>query len=320
MGKLICMGDCIADMLPDGAGSLTYTAKMGGAPANVCVAAAKLGVRACFLGKLADDAFGRFLLAELKSYGVDTSLTVVDKACKTGLAFVALSSDGDREFFFYRDTPADASLSPDEVTEDMFASEDVLHFCSISLKPSPTRDAIEKAAELARAAGATVSFDVNLRLNLWDNDEAALRKTVFDFFPLADIVKVTDEELLFLTGTDDEKAGVQRVFASATNAKLVFVTKGAAGASVWAPGLAHRDYAAVPRKAVDTTGAGDCFVGGIVYNILSGGFPYTVEGADEAVKFALSACAYAISEKGAATAMPTLPQVLELKRSNYGDR
>ena len=195
MGKLICMGDCIADMLPDGAGSLTYTAKMGGAPANVCVAAAKLGVQACFLGKLADDAFGRFLLAELKSYGVDTSLTVIDKHCKTGLAFVALSSDGDREFFFYRDTPADASLSPDEVKETMFGRDDVLHFCSISLKPSPTCDAIRKAAETARKKGATVSFDVNLRLNLWDNDETALRRTVFEFFPYADIIKVTDEEL-----------------------------------------------------------------------------------------------------------------------------
>lgn len=205
MGKLICMGDCIADMLPDGAGSLTYTAKMGGAPANVCVAAAKLGVQACFLGKLADDAFGRFLLAELKSYGVDTSLTVIDKHCKTGLAFVALSSDGDREFFFYRDTPADASLSPDEVKEDIFGRDDVLHFCSISLKPSPTCDAIRKAAETARKKGATVSFDVNLRLNLWDNDETALRRTVFEFFPYADIIKITDEELLFLAGTTDEK-------------------------------------------------------------------------------------------------------------------
>ena len=298
MGKLICMGDCIADMLPDGAGSLTYTAKMGGAPANVCVAAAKLGVRACFLGKLADDAFGRFLLVELKSYGVDTSLTVVDKACKTGLAFVALSSDGDREFFFYRDTPADASLSPDEVTEDMFASEDVLHFCSISLKPSPTRDAIEKAAELARAAGATVSFDVNLRLNLWDNDEAALRKTVL---------------LLFLTGTDDEKAGVQRVFAAATNARLVFVTKGAAGASVWAPDLAHRDYAAVPRKAVDTTGAGDCFIGSVIYKLLKGEAELTLESMIPAVRFAARACACVVSKKGGAPSMPTLEEAESVK-------
>lgn len=317
MGKLICMGDCIADMLPEGAGSLTYTAKMGGAPANVCVAAAKLGVRACFLGKLADDAFGRFLLGELKSYGVDTSLTVVDKSCKTGLAFVALSADGDREFFFYRDTPADASLSPDEVKEDMFGRGDVLHFCSISLKPSPTRDAIEKAAKTARAKGATVSFDVNLRLNLWDNEEEALRSAVFQFLPYADIIKVTDEELVFLTGSSDERDGVKKIFDAARNAKLVFVTKGAEGASVY-DGASAKDYAAVPRKAVDTTGAGDCFVGGIVYNLLDGGFPLTVEGADEAVKFAMCACAYAISEKGAATAMPTLAQVNELMRSHYG--
>lgn len=206
MGKLISMGDCIIDFLPAAPGSMTYTAKTGGAPVNVCAAVAKLGKRACFLGKLAGDAFGRFLLNELQTFGIDTSLTVMDKKCKTGLAFVTLSGNGDREFFFYRDMPADANLSPDEVKEEMFSRGDVLHFCSVSLPESPTRHAIKRAAGYAREKGALVSFDVNVRLNLWQ-DENALKSAIAEFLPLADIVKVTDDELEFITGLSDEKEG-----------------------------------------------------------------------------------------------------------------
>ena len=202
MPKLISMGDCIVDF------RMTYTGKMGGAPVNVCAAVAKLGVRACFFGKLADDAFGRRLKAETEALGIDTSLIVTDGRCKTGLAFVDLHPDGDRDFFFYRDVPADANLSPDEVDEGVFERGDVLHFCSISLPPSPTRDAIEKAAKCARKNGAVVSFDVNVRLNLWKSEEA-LKEAIDEFLPYADIVKVTDEELVFITGLSDEKEGVK---------------------------------------------------------------------------------------------------------------
>ena len=111
MPKLISMGDCIVDFLPAEPGSMTYTGKMGGAPVNVCAAVAKLGGRACFFGKLADDAFGRRLKAETEALGIDTSLIVTDGRCKTGLAFVDLHPDGDRDFFFYRDEWTRASSS-----------------------------------------------------------------------------------------------------------------------------------------------------------------------------------------------------------------
>ena len=121
MSKLVSMGDCIIDFLPSAPGEMTYSAKMGGAPVNVCAAVAKLGGRACFFGKLAEDMFGRYLLGEMDALGVDTSLVVRDGRCKTGLAFVDLHPDGDRDFFFYRDLPADASLSPEEVDEGRVA-------------------------------------------------------------------------------------------------------------------------------------------------------------------------------------------------------
>lgn len=312
MGKLISMGDCIIDFLPAAPGSMTYTAKTGGAPVNVCAAVAKLGKKACFLGKLADDAFGRFLLNELQTFGIDTSLTVMDKKCKTGLAFVTLSGNGDREFFFYRDMPADANLSPAEVKEEMFSRGDVLHFCSVSLPESPTRHAIKRAAGYAREKGALVSFDVNVRLNLWQ-DENALKSAIAEFLPLADIVKVTDDELEFITGLSDEKEGIKRLFGQATNAKVVFVTRGANGSAVYDRAMNGRSYAAYPAEVADTTGAGDCFIGSIIAHLLSGGTELTAAGLEKATEFAVRACACVISKKGGAPSMPSREEVEALK-------
>lgn len=312
MGKLISMGDCIIDFLPAAPGLMTYTAKTGGAPVNVCAAVAKLGKKACFLGKLADDAFGRFLLNELQTFGIDTSLTVMDKKCKTGLAFVTLSRNGDREFFFYRDMPADANLSPDEVKEEMFSRGDVLHFCSVSLPESPTRHAIKRAAEYARKRGALVSFDVNVRLNLWQ-DENALKSAIAEFLPLADIVKVTDDELEFITGLSDEKEGIKRLFGQATNAKVVFVTRGANGSAVYDRAMNGRSYAAYPAEVADTTGAGDCFIGSIIAHLLDGDAELSAAGLEKATEFAVRACACVISKKGGAPSMPSREEVEALK-------
>ena len=312
MGKLISMGDCIIDFLPAAPGSMTYTAKTGGAPVNVCAAVAKLGKKACFLGKLADDAFVRLLLNELQTFGVDTSLTVMDKKCKTGLAFVTLSGNGDREFFFYRDMPADANLSPDEVKEEMFSRGDVLHFCSVSLPESPTRHAIKRAAGYAREKGALVSFDVNVRLNLWQ-DENALKSAIAEFLPLADIVKVTDDELEFITGLFDEKEGIKRLFGQATNAKVVFVTRGANGSAVYDRAMNGKSYAAYPAEVADTTGAGDCFIGSIIAHLLDGDAELSAAGLAAATEFAVRACACVISKKGGAPSMPSREEVETLK-------
>ncbi len=312
MSKLVSMGDCIIDFLPSAPGEMTYSAKMGGAPVNVCAAVAKLGGRACFFGKLAEDMFGRYLLGEMDALGVDTSLVVRDGRCKTGLAFVDLHPDGDRDFFFYRDLPADASLSPEEVDEDIFKEGDVLHFCSISLPPSPTRDAIKKAAACARERGATVSFDVNVRLNLWKSAED-LKAAIDEFLPFADIVKVTDEELDFITGLSDEKEAVKLLFGKSDNAKIVFVTKGEKGSSVYDRALGSADIPACPAVVADTTGAGDCFIGSVIYKLLKGEAELTLESMIPAVRFAARACACVVSKKGGAPSMPTLEEAESVK-------
>ena len=207
--------------------------------------------------------------------------------------------------------PADANLSPDEVDEGVFERGDVLHFCSISLPPSPTRDAIEKAAKCARKNGAVVSFDVNVRLNLWKSEEA-LKEAIDEFLPYADM-KVTDEELVFITGLSDEKEGVKCLFGRATEAKLVFVTRGAKGSAVYDRALLGIELPAVPAKVVDTTGAGDCYIGSIIAHILDGSATLTLEGIKDAAEFAARACACVISKKGGAPSMPTKNEAEALK-------
>ena len=302
------MGDCIIDFLPSAPGELTYTAKMGGAPANVCAAVARLGGKAHYLGKLADDNFGKLLLSELKKYGIKTDYTVIDGNCKTGLVVVDLYKNGDRDFFFYRDTPADANLHPQELRSDMFEKGDVLHFCSISLMESPTKHAHIQALKYAVANGTTVSFDVNVRMHLW-KDAEKLRQTVFEFLPYADMVKVTDEELRLLTGescAECEMQGVQSLLEKSPRAKLVFVTKGEKGSSVYDRNLTARHYRAAKADVVDTTGAGDCFIGSVIYKLLKGEAALDIDSVDSAVEFATRACAFVISRKGAANAMPSL--------------
>lgn len=312
MPKLISMGDCIIDFLPSAPKSVKFEAKMGGAPVNVCAAVAKMGGRASFFGKLAADAFGRFLKNEMENLGIDTSLTVVDAECKTGLAFVDLKEDGDRDFFFYRDVPADANLSPDEVDEGIFENGDVLHFCSISLPESPTRHAIRKAAGCARERGAVVSFDVNVRLNLWKSEDA-LKAAIDEFLPFADIVKVTDEELAFITGLSDENEGIKYLFGRAPAAKIIFVTKGEKGSAAYDRALSSIALPAYPAEVVDTTGAGDCFIGSVIAMLLSKEADLSLVGMRKAMELAVRACAYVISKKGGAPSMPTRQEAEELK-------
>lgn len=308
MNKLVCMGEAVIDFIPEQPGALTYTAKAGGAPANVCACVAKLGAPAYYFGKLSADNFGKFLKAEMEKYDVDTSMTVVDDGVKTGLVFVDLYPSGDREFFFYRDNPADARLYPEDVPDDLLQKGDILHFCSVALMECPTKHAHEKAILQARERGALVSFDINERLHLW-RDVNRLRDTCYEFIPLSDIIKVTDDELTMLTENNIELDAVKELFAAAENAKLIFVTKGKKGSSVYDRSLCGLHFSALGDKVIDTTGAGDCFIGSIIYKLLNKEADLTLSGIRDAVKFANSACSIVISKKGAMNAMPALDEV-----------
>lgn len=177
---------------------------------------------------------------------------------------------------------------------------------------SPTKHAHERALQYARECGCLVSFDVNIRMHLW-KDAAKLRATVLDFLPYADFVKVTDEEMALLVGCECEVQGIQTLFEKAPNAKLVFLTKGEKGSAVYDRNLASRVYPAKSSEVVDTTGAGDCFIGSIIYKILQNECDLTVDGVDDAMKLAVNACSVVISRKGGAGAMPTLSEAEAVK-------
>ncbi len=268
---LFAIGEALIDFIPSKKGCSfsdvkSFSPKVGGAPANVLGAFSKLGGKTELITMLGKDPFGEKIAQELKSFGIGLDyLEFTDKA-NTALAFVSLEKTGERTFSFYRNPSADMLYSAENLSTDVFSDCFALHFCSVSLGDFPMRDAHKKAIELAQKSGAIISFDPNIRFPLW-KDKSALKRTIDDFLTQADIIKVSDDELEFITGTDKIVDGCGRLLKYA---KLVLCTCGAKGA------YAYTDKANcfVPQervKAVDTTGAGDAFIGSFLYNLYRNG-------------------------------------------------
>lgn len=240
-----------------------FEKKPGGAPANVAVAAAKLGQPSAFLGQVGDDPFGYYLEGVLRDEGVDTRGLRFSSAARTALAFVSLRADGERSFVFYRQPSADMLMTPDDVALDVIDGQDVFHFGSITLISEPSRSATLSAVNYARERGLFISYDPNLRLSLWSDAEAA-RAGLLSGLTYADLVKVSDEELEFLTGGHD----VSPLWRDGM--KLIVVTHGAGGSTIHLPHYAI-EIAGFKVNAVDTTGAGDGFVAGLLTGIIEHG-------------------------------------------------
>jgi fructokinase len=229
VGKIVTLGEVVADVYREEAPSkveMPFTARPGGAPANVAVAAAKLGAEAAFVGRLGDDLFGEFILRALEAVGVETSAVLRQPPpTRTTLAFVEVSQDGDREFTFYRSVPAaDELLSPEDIKRETLSGASFVNFGSIPLIKDPVRSATRAFAELAREMGIPVAFDVNFRRHLWDSVETA-RKTIEPMLDLSTVVKLSDDELSPVLGTEDAEEGVDATgagdaFLAATLAHL----------------------------------------------------------------------------------------------------
>ena len=315
---LFSIGEALIDMIPSRVGCAfdevpSFRPRVGGAPANVCAAFARLGGQSAFLGQLGDDPFGHKVARELADCGIDLShLAFTDKA-NTALAFVSLQEDGGRTFSFYRKPSADLLYAPEQLDPAWFRDAFALHFCSVSLVDSPMRYAHLAAITFAREAGAIVSFDPNLRFPLWP-DREMLRQTVLQFLPLTHILKISDEELEFLTGTADIEAALPRLFAG--DVQLVLYTCGSWGASAFT--RTARAHAACRKvKAVDTTGAGDGFIGSFLWQLSRDGIT-----ADKLEKlsrtrlerylaFSNRFCGISVQKNGAIDSYPTLEQMEE---------
>jgi fructokinase len=311
MLKVICLGELLIDFVPTVSGvslieAPAFKKAPGGAPANVAAGLAKLGVPAGFIGKVGEDAFGRFLAQTLQEVGVDTSRLIFSEAARTALAFVSLRADGEREFMFYRHPSADMLYSAEEVDPGYIRQAQVFHFGSISLIGEPSRSATLAAVEAARQAGLLISYDPNLRINLWPGVDAA-REGMMIGWPLAQVIKVSEEELEFLSGIHQMSAAVRQLWHPGL--RLLVVTRGKDGCSYFTPRFSG-EVRGIQVAAVDTTGAGDGFVAGLLRGLLAQ--PAAFE--EEAVLRQL--CFYAnvvgaltTTERGAIPALPTAAQV-----------
>lgn len=310
---LAAIGEALIDFIPDKTGCdfcdvTGFSPQVGGAPANVCAAYSRLGGKSRMITQLGNDPFGEKITRALRSAGVDTTHIRYTNKANTALAFVSLAADGNRTFSFYRKPSADMLLSADNISAEMFTGAFALHFCSVSLGAFPMRAAHERAINLARAEGALISFDPNLRFPLW-NDRSALKEAVLRFLPMADIVKISDEELEFITGETEIERALPSLFTG--NVRLVIYTCGAGGAYAFTRS-AKAFAPSVKVKAVDTTGAGDGFIGSFLWKLHSLGHTadsigtMTVPELTEILSFSNRFCAKSVTAHGAIASYPGL--------------
>lgn len=317
MLDITALGELLIDFTPAGLspqGNPCYERNPGGAPANVAVCMARLGGKAAFIGKVGEDAFGNYLCGVLKDQGVDVTGIRSGPIANTTLAFVHLDAAGERSFSFYRNPGADTQLAPNEVDYDLIRESRVFHFGSLSLTHEPARSATLAAVGYAKEKGCTVSYDPNLRMALWKDAEEA-RTQMTSVLQYADILKISDEELEFITGQKDAEKGTALLRAQ-YGIGLILLTLGAEGSFFRLGDATGFRPAFKASKVVDTTGAGDCFLGAFLYFMLSRGMErpqqMNPEAAAEALAFANGAASLCISGKGAIPAMPELNAVLEL--------
>lgn len=295
--KVWVLGDAVVDLLPEGEHSLLKCP--GGAPANVAVGIARLAGNSGFIGRVGNDPFGYFMKQVLNAEQVDTTCMYHDELHRTSTVVVALDEQGERSFTFMVRPSADLFIEPDDLPA--FETGQWLHTCSIALSAEPSRSTTFLAMERIKQAGGKVSFDPNIRTDLWP-DEEALRSCLTRALALADVVKLSVEELEFITGESDLPAGITR-FNNLHSPALLLVTQGKDGVMVHFQGSTHH-FPARPVVCVDTTGAGDAFVAGLLCGLADQGMPASLDQLTPIITQAQLCGALATTAKGAMTALP----------------
>jgi len=309
MTDITAIGEILIDLTQSGSNSRgipQFDANPGGAPANLAVAAARLGAKTAFIGKVGADSFGRFLKQTLADNGVDVSPMVTDPCNATTLAVVSVDQKGERSFSFYREPSADVNLHREELPEELLKSTRILHFGSVSLTCDPSRSATLYASETAKASGAQISYDPNYRASLWSDEQTAI-EWMRAPLPLVDILKVSDEELPLLTGTTDLDAGSAQL--AAMGIRLVLVTLGEKGA-YYRFGDATGLIPGVPCRVSDTNGAGDTFFGTFLAQLAKTNLKnLTIPELESMIAYSNKAASITTSRPGAIPAMPGYEEV-----------
>lgn len=295
--KVWVLGDAVVDLLPESEGRLLQCP--GGAPANVAVGIARLGGNSGFIGRVGDDPFGRFMRHTLQQEQVDISHMRLDGQHRTSTVVVDLDDQGERTFTFMVRPSADLFL--EEADLPQFAARQWLHVCSIALSAEPSRSTTFAAMEKIKLAGGRVSFDPNIRPNLWQ-DQDLLHACLDRALRLANVVKLSEEELVFISGSDDLAQGIASV-TERYQPELLLVTQGKAGVlAAFQQQFIH--FNAKPVVSVDTTGAGDAFVAGMLASLAANGMPTDIGELEPTLTLAQTCGALATTAKGAMTALP----------------
>ena len=289
-------------------GNKLFEANPGGAPCNVLALLQKLGKKTAFIGKVGNDQFGRILCETINSIGIDSSNLVFDNEIPTTLAFVGKTPDGDREFSFYRNPGADMMLNADEVDEDLLKNAKIFHFGTLSMTHEAVRGATITAIKKAKENGAIISLDPNLREPLWKSlDEA--KTQMKDALSYCDILKISDNEIVFLTGETDFDEGVKKI-REEYNIPLICVTMGKDGSRAYYNDIKVVAGGFYQENIVDTTGAGDTFCGSVLNYICENGLENLSEKQiEEMITFANAAASLVTTKPGAILSMPTEAEI-----------
>lgn len=296
MNKVWVTGDAVVDLIPEG--DVHYLKCPGGAPANVAVAIARLGGNSAFFGRVGNDPMGRFMQSTLSDENVNIEYLLLDQNQRTSTVVVDLDEDGERSFTFMVKPSADQFLSTSDIPS--FKAGEWLHCCSIALANEPSRSTTLGAIKKMKESGGFISFDPNLRDKVWSKPDEMI-EVVMKAVALADVVKFSDDELLFLTQTTSLEAGLTTL--KSLSIPLIIITQGAKGALVITPAT-QALISGTPVSPIDTTGAGDAFVGGLLRKLSFHQEWHKTSVIHEAVKWANGCGALATTKKGAMTALP----------------
>ncbi|MDE6762404.1 MAG: carbohydrate kinase [Oscillospiraceae bacterium] len=312
------LGELLIDFTENGTspqGNPLMEANPGGAPCNVLAMLCRQGYKTAFIGKIGNDIFGRQLKHTIEEIGINTDGLVTDTSVNTTLAFVHTLAGGDREFSFYRNPGADMMLNENDIKEEMIKECKIFHYGSLSMTNKVCETATKKAVEIAESAGVLISFDPNLRENLWDSLDTAKEKIAYGIAH-CDILKISDNEILWFTGENDFDKAVGKLRNDNKNIRLLLLSLGKNGSRAYSEN-GHAFSPICPANTIETTGAGDTFCGSILGKVLEHGMKDFSDGELlEMLTFANAAAALVTERKGALKVMPTLTEINKLIEKN----
>lgn len=315
---VIALGELLIDFTENGKseqGNPIFEANPGGAPCNVLAMLAELEHKTAFIGKVGKDFFGEQLKQAIIEVGIDASFLCMDEKIHTTLAIVHTDADGDRDFSFYRNPGADMMLKQDEIPEEELKDTKIFHFGTLSMTHDGIRQATKKALMLAKEEGALISFDPNLRPPLWDSLEDAKEQVLYGL-KFCDILKISDNEIQWLTGKEDYTEGVLWI-QERFNISLILVSMGKEGSRAYYRGKMVEVKPFLQKNTIETTGAGDTFCGCVLHYICEHGVENLSEDSlREMLNFANAAAALITTKKGALRVMPKKEEICKVLESS----